>query len=395
MSKIFISYASRDKKIADRMCAQLEQAGLPCWIAPRDILPGEKYALGIIRGIDNCRCMVVVFSSSSNKSEHVIREVERAVGSAKIIIPFKIDDHMPTDAMDYFLKVAHWLEIKDLGLDKGLEKLEHTIHRIITGKHEEKLEPVAPLSPPPPQKWKISAALAVCAVTLIVLIWYVYQNDPVPDPEPGPKAKMLEALIQENQVLLSSASRRNIESTLNVSMNLPNRKINIKAWPEPRRSQFMEGDSIKLKITPDRDAYLLVYVHSMDGSSYLIYPNHLSTQIQKIKKDRVFTVGQGDVFELEIKGPFGVDIVQCIATTNKEEYHTLLSKHDAIAHTRIAGIDRSILAKEVDGARLRGIGVKGVAHDKTGQTGDSSADETGANDCWGEALILINTKAAK
>lgn len=37
---VFISYASSDKPVADAVCAALEQRGIRCWIAPRDILPG-------------------------------------------------------------------------------------------------------------------------------------------------------------------------------------------------------------------------------------------------------------------------------------------------------------------------------------------------------------------
>ena len=41
---VFISYSSRDKVIADAVCHFLEQGGIKCWIAPRDIAPGFDYA---------------------------------------------------------------------------------------------------------------------------------------------------------------------------------------------------------------------------------------------------------------------------------------------------------------------------------------------------------------
>ena len=34
---VFISYAHEDKPMADALCATLEQNGLRCWIAPRDV----------------------------------------------------------------------------------------------------------------------------------------------------------------------------------------------------------------------------------------------------------------------------------------------------------------------------------------------------------------------
>ncbi len=51
---VFISYASKNKQLADALCHTLEQHRISCWIAPRDVLPGEPYAREIIRGIRDC-----------------------------------------------------------------------------------------------------------------------------------------------------------------------------------------------------------------------------------------------------------------------------------------------------------------------------------------------------
>ena len=48
MNKIFVSYSSKDSKIANRICAALEAKGLPCWIASRDINPGENFGEAIV-----------------------------------------------------------------------------------------------------------------------------------------------------------------------------------------------------------------------------------------------------------------------------------------------------------------------------------------------------------
>ena len=34
---VFISHSTADKTIADAICHRLEEAGVRCWIAPRDI----------------------------------------------------------------------------------------------------------------------------------------------------------------------------------------------------------------------------------------------------------------------------------------------------------------------------------------------------------------------
>ena len=55
---VFISYAFEDKEYVDMVCAGLEQRGLTCWIAPRDIPPGAKWPPTITAAIKNARAFV-------------------------------------------------------------------------------------------------------------------------------------------------------------------------------------------------------------------------------------------------------------------------------------------------------------------------------------------------
>jgi TIR domain len=66
---VFISHSSKDKLTADAVCDRLESAGIRCWIAPRDIIPGEGWSEAILRGIGACRVMVLV--SSENATSHI------------------------------------------------------------------------------------------------------------------------------------------------------------------------------------------------------------------------------------------------------------------------------------------------------------------------------------
>ena len=108
MTDVFISHSSKDKHIADTVCAKLEQANIKCWMAPRDIKPGEEWAAAIMRGIRNCKCMVILFSGNSNDSSAVLSEVENAFSNSKVIVPFKISDALPTESMQFFLQISHW-----------------------------------------------------------------------------------------------------------------------------------------------------------------------------------------------------------------------------------------------------------------------------------------------
>jgi len=73
-AKAFISHSSKDEAIAEEICQHLESAGVPCWIAPRDIEPGTDWTEGILHGIAGSRIFVLVFSSHANDPEHVRRK---------------------------------------------------------------------------------------------------------------------------------------------------------------------------------------------------------------------------------------------------------------------------------------------------------------------------------
>ena len=73
---VFISHSTQDKAVSDAICAALENEGMRCWIAPRDVQPGRSFAGEITRAIQQSKIMVLVFSANSNNSEQVLREVQ-------------------------------------------------------------------------------------------------------------------------------------------------------------------------------------------------------------------------------------------------------------------------------------------------------------------------------
>jgi TIR domain len=127
----FISYSSKDKTAANAACATLESAGVRCWIAPRDIRPGGEYGAAIIEAIDQCRVMVLIFSSSANDSRQIHREIERAVSKGVTIVPVRIDDVVPTKSMEYFLGAIHWLDALTPPIEKHLQQLAETVKAIL------------------------------------------------------------------------------------------------------------------------------------------------------------------------------------------------------------------------------------------------------------------------
>lgn len=107
---IFISYSQPDRDCAFELTQYVESQGFTVWIAPRDVSPAAEWAAEIIDAISAARVMVLVFSASSNSSAQVRREVERAVHKDLRILPFRIENVLPSRSLEYFLSSHHWLD---------------------------------------------------------------------------------------------------------------------------------------------------------------------------------------------------------------------------------------------------------------------------------------------
>jgi len=128
---VFISYSSKDKTIADAVCARLEAHGIRCWIAPRDVVPGASYGEEIVNAIEGSRVMVLVLSANANASLHIPKEVERAVSNGVSIIPLRVENVTPAKSLDYFISSVHWLDAIAPPLEAHLEGLANTIKTIL------------------------------------------------------------------------------------------------------------------------------------------------------------------------------------------------------------------------------------------------------------------------
>lgn len=130
--RVFVSYASTDKVVAEALVHALEAAGIGCWIAPRDIRPGSDYPSAILDGIRSAELMVVVVSTGSNQSKHVFREVERAVNGGLSLVPFRIADIEPSPSLEYFLSCQQWLHALPPPVDAHVGRLIDSVTAILS-----------------------------------------------------------------------------------------------------------------------------------------------------------------------------------------------------------------------------------------------------------------------
>lgn len=107
---IFLSYSDKDRGVAEAVCRHLEAGGARCWMAPRDISAGEEWGRAILEAIEKTSLFIVLFSSNSNASKQVLREVERAVKNDRILLPVRLEDIPPSKSLEYFLSVTQWFD---------------------------------------------------------------------------------------------------------------------------------------------------------------------------------------------------------------------------------------------------------------------------------------------
>ena len=123
---VFVSYATADRKQALLVCDALERRGTECWIASRNVAPGENYQESIVRALRGARAMVLVFSDAANNSDEIKKELSLASRYHVPVVALRIADVEPSDAFAYELSTRQWIDAFD-GWDRAIELLARRI----------------------------------------------------------------------------------------------------------------------------------------------------------------------------------------------------------------------------------------------------------------------------
>ena len=132
MNDVFISYHTKSASdIVLKVCKALENAGITCWYAPRDV--SGAFAHSIIEAIRVCKVFLLILNNGANKSGHVLNEVSYAFDRFQKkegieLLPFRVDDCTLCDDMRYYLGRIH---IMDGGRMPDNIHVQELVHRII------------------------------------------------------------------------------------------------------------------------------------------------------------------------------------------------------------------------------------------------------------------------
>lgn len=161
--KVFISFSSADKKIAEKIYDRLKKHGIDCWICTKDIPPGADFQSCIVEAINKAAVVVLVFSSNANASAEIAKELSLA--SKKIVIPARIEDVVPQGSFQYQLSNRQFVDLFD-DFDKNLDQIAYQIQTLVGN---------ASNATPPKKQYKVTrlvkkfgipTALGLVAITL-------------------------------------------------------------------------------------------------------------------------------------------------------------------------------------------------------------------------------------
>jgi hypothetical protein len=199
---VFISHSSKDKTVADAVCGTLEKQGIRCWIAPRDIPPGQSWPAAIVEAISNSKVFVLILSDISNQSKQVTTEVGEAFDNGIPIVPLRIDDVKPSQEMGYYIKSIHWLDAMTPPMEHHINKLAESVEALLSVEEKDRLPTVEPVYEAPVKKrWPLPTwAIALLLITAVLIVggvgsWAISRmNSAIPLPTPIETSSPIEVI---------------------------------------------------------------------------------------------------------------------------------------------------------------------------------------------------------
>lgn len=152
---VFISYSTRNQDVANAICHVLEEADIRCWMAPRDIPVGSKYASVIKDAIVSSKVFVLIFSEFAAVSPWVESELNMAFSNRKTIIPYKVDEALVEDYDEFYVRLnnRHWIDSFP-DFHERFNELLQVVSANVSVKSSSR--PAVPMTPKPVERiWKV------------------------------------------------------------------------------------------------------------------------------------------------------------------------------------------------------------------------------------------------
>ena len=128
---VFISYhTASSRSIVEAVVNKLENAGVRCWYAPRDVV--GAYAASIVQAIKACSVFLLMLNKPASESPQVLNELNMVTDrlSAKedvSIVPFHLADEEISPEAQYYVRRMHWVDAIKPPLSDRIDELAEKI----------------------------------------------------------------------------------------------------------------------------------------------------------------------------------------------------------------------------------------------------------------------------
>jgi uncharacterized protein YjbI with pentapeptide repeats len=132
----FISYSSKDQKFADRLHADLQNKGVRCWFAPRDLPIGAKTWDAIDAAIRLRDKVLLILSRNAIESDWVEDEVTKAFAEERtrkqlVLFPVRLDDAVIKTTEPWAGKLRDNRNIGDFRRWKDHDAYQKALERVL------------------------------------------------------------------------------------------------------------------------------------------------------------------------------------------------------------------------------------------------------------------------
>jgi hypothetical protein len=143
---IFISRATEDAWLAQLILHDLEDEGLVCWDASRDIPEGRPWPEEISQSIAASSVVIVLVTPAANESDHVATELALAQKHRRTIVPILVNGCEPGSRHEYVLQRPQWLSLDVRDDDPDLSDLGPVLFNVLAECGATLVSPPGPLT---------------------------------------------------------------------------------------------------------------------------------------------------------------------------------------------------------------------------------------------------------
>lgn len=94
--KVFISYSSKDRRIAAKLKDALSEFGLECFLAHDNLKVSDEWKTKILNELNACDIFIPLLSQNFKESEWTAQEIGLAISRPNVLVlPLRIDSTLP------------------------------------------------------------------------------------------------------------------------------------------------------------------------------------------------------------------------------------------------------------------------------------------------------------